>query len=102
MSLVDHVRSPELVTILLLEASWGAHSSRAGVWEPRRGREGCRGHTWIQALRNSHCSAFSMGPHWGRGGSPAPLAEGPEAQRGACLVQPRREERSGRVTAEAV
>lgn len=85
MSLVDHVRSPELVTILLLETSWGTHSSRAGVWEPRWGREGCRGHTWNQALRNSHCSASSMGPHWGRGGSAAHWQRGQRLRVGRAL-----------------
>lgn len=45
---------------------------------------------------------FLYGPTLGQGRQRCPLAEGPEAQSGARLVQPGREERSGRVTAEAV
>ena len=92
-NLVDHVSSPELATMLLLETSQrGTHGSGAGLWGLRQGGEAVQEHPGNQALRNSCRSAtvtVTMGPHWGRGGSPGPTDIGDQRLREghACVAR---------------
>lgn len=70
MSLVDHVRSPELVTILLLETSWGDPQLQGRGVGAKTGRGGVQGAHLEPGPPEQSLQRFLYGSTLGQGRQP--------------------------------